>query len=252
MDARLQVAEFQRILNKTAQAYRIRLQLMEKRNLILNQIAKNKEGFTAQLQSNLLNVLNREKKVIEIILSEDELERRNIDIAISILKKIKKSPAILAALKDKGIEYSKLKIATEFGFEILKTMSKRLKDIEKRIKFEEILISKPTQKNFEKFLDMWHKEIQKEEKLRNYIQFGFKESGFNFKRLAMVESPVVAIFGGLPLTDLSSHGTLLYGIGVALGLALFAYEIFKMASQDQYKIDIQSRNILRSVKERQI
>ena len=130
---------------------------MARRNQILSNIHSVEDINT--VARSLLNVLEKERRIINIILSEDELERRNIDIAIDTLFKVRKEPAIIDELKRRNIDFEKLREAAGIGLTILKGMAKRLKHIIRRIELKEALISNPTSQNFKNYLKQWGRDI---------------------------------------------------------------------------------------------
>ncbi len=253
MDAKSQVQEFERVLNKIFQAYRIRLNLMVRRNKILSDISKNKMMITPELEKSLLNVLEKEKKVINIILNEDQVGRNNIDTALATLKKVRVESSILAELKRRNINYSDLKKTAEIGLKILSKMIKRLRHIEERIVVEERLIARPTPKNFENYVYLWRSEVREEEKFRKFIHRQPTQPLSRLTRFGILTT--VASFGGMLAQshfiqpyDINMITMIPFAIGLVIVLSKGVFSFINMIEQNQKYIDFQSEDILKAMK----
>ncbi|MBR9691848.1 DUF2207 domain-containing protein [Candidatus Woesearchaeota archaeon] len=241
MNAKAQVQEFDRVLKKTLQAYRMRLNLMYRRNQILSEISK--KGLNPKLIDNLRNTLRREKNLIDIILTEDDLEKNNIVIAIDTLKKLEKEPAVLEELKKRKIDHRKLEEGAKVGLKILKYMARRLKHIEKRILLEESLLKDTSPKNFKEYLNVWRKEIRDEEKFRKFIHR--KTSTKIYGNIAI--GGFITAFIGIPLAAIGVTG-IIFAIGTAAAINGFIHAIRGIVEESQKPIDFQSRDILKALK----
>ena len=259
MDAKSQVEAFERVIEKIFQAYRIKLNLMARRNQILSSIVQNKGVISEEFKSSLLNVLEKEKKVISIILNEDEAGRNNMDIALYTLKKVRVESSISVELRKRGIGYSDLEKATEVGLDILNKMSKRLRQVEERIVVEEKLIANPTPKRLEGYLYLWHDEIRQEERFRKFI---IKQPVKSFHPMTTIGIlGIVASFAEMfanryfmsvpsPIPDLAV--VLPSAIGVGLIAQRIVLAFIQMIKENQKYLDFQGEGIIKALKSYQL
>ena len=243
MDAKKQVMEFERILQKTLQAYRLRLNMMQKRNQILSEIQKN--GINQSYVNSLVSILRYEKKLIKIILTEDNIGRNNINIAIHTLKKIRKEPNILEELKRKNVDYKELKDATDLTLTILYKMAKEIYHIKKRIALEEALLENTNVKGFRKYLNIWKSEVNKEEKFRKFIT---RKKSTKVAGALSATGFVVAILGLIAIPAGIAGGVVAFSLGVGVACGNFVSVLQGVAGENQRRIDFDSNKILQSLK----
>lgn len=221
---------------------------MARRNKLLSAIAENKGVITPLTERSLLLVLEKEKRIINIILAEDQAGINNIQIALSTLKKVKRNSAILSELKRRNIDYDDLKEATEIGLKILNKMATRLRKIEGRIVVEESLIDKPTAHNFEIYLNLWRGEVKQEEKFRKFI---IRQPTTSLHPITIVGIlTTVGSFTVLAATspDPNKIAVFTFSLGLALVLENSMLSFIDMIKRNQKYLDFQSKDIIARLK----
>ena len=177
--AKEDIAQIQRVFQKIQQLIRIKLELNRRRDSILNQITQSLDRTSIDRMVRLYRtgklstytppqpdsplilklklILEREKKVLGIIINEEDIETSNIYIAEQILAKLGKQNkeqkrAMEAELKKLGIKFSDLEAIAIVAMEILQKSKTILEGIRKRMNEEEKLIDVPTSRNLSHFL----------------------------------------------------------------------------------------------------
>ena len=87
--AKENIAQIKRVFQKIQQLIRIKLQLEKRRDAVLEQIVRS--GNIADNVKSLKLILNREIKVLNIIVNEEDIETSNIYIAKQILNELSKN-----------------------------------------------------------------------------------------------------------------------------------------------------------------
>ena len=136
-----------------------------------------------QIASKLVPLLKREKKILEILLSEDENGRNQVEIVIDrlqesvdLLEGFKKFDSIAAAsgrnavLRKYGIRKKDLIDACRACITFLALSRADLYKIEKRVASEEKFISNPTEAHIKGFIKAWDMEVVANQRLTAHLE----------------------------------------------------------------------------------
>ncbi|MCH8004098.1 MAG: hypothetical protein IH934_05710 [Nanoarchaeota archaeon] len=268
MSIELQIKEFEAVMNKTVSDYRIKDQLIHRRNQLLLEIKNNNGIITPDFEHRLLELLDAERVLIGVLSDEGNLEIAEVESALETLEKVKYQPGLFPELDKLNINYYDLMVTARICIRILNEMKKRLHKIERRILMEEGLIGDPTPEHFKIYLSVWEQEIREEEKLRFYV-VGKKlgRAGKILERvqkkignkLNNIKSPVgvtigSGVGGGLSASLTTILPTPLNYVGLAITLCFvaIAFTIFLKDSWKGYSkyVDLESEDVVRQLKKR--
>ncbi|MEA2037703.1 MAG: hypothetical protein U9O94_09410 [Nanoarchaeota archaeon] len=212
MAENINLKEVKRVFSKILQAYRMRLNLMQRRSEVLKEflgfhnvddytryrvnkqeiisVSKRKEsiGNSLRIKKSLGIILKKEKKILDIILEEDDRGENNIEIAFKILDKYheyfeENSPRspIKGILRKYNIEAKDVLNAAHNALIFLHKLDADIRRIEKRIELEEIFMedtddANPNKDKLYNFARAWQEEIYANYKLMNHIKKIFTKS----------------------------------------------------------------------------
>lgn len=246
----IDVKELIRVLNKILQAYRIRLQVMERRKKWVDSLLSRRDDirgipdidFTYLRKPQIVemrSLLRYERRLLKIIRAE-EREEENLIIktleylnnAVSIFHSNKRKE-ISQQLRRHGLKIKDLQNMMSAAIRMLEAIRRDMEYIMRRIYEEERFIENPNKYSFGSFVGAWRWELLFNERLNEDLKVFMKKEKRQFNILiAMLGFKQAAtgalagqISGGLVGASMGAiHGQPQLGgrIGMEVGAILFA------------------------------